>query len=280
MNIDDRAGPSPDGWSRPRPPSEPIFNIPKAALAVVGVLVLVHLGRLALSPETDFRLLSALAVVPARFSLEFGWLDQQRIVQELSAGLTPGQAADRLAVARYFVDGAGPRWLSLLGYGLLHAGLAHLAMNCLWLIVFGSPLARRLGGVRFVSILGLGTVAGAFAHILTHGADVAPLVGASAGVSAATGAAARFVFTRGLSIDRMADDAAVRALPALSLAGIARNRQSLMFILLWFGTNWLFGAGVLAFGDDEPVIAWQAHIGGFMAGLLLFPWLDRAARRS
>jgi membrane associated rhomboid family serine protease len=59
---------------------------------------------------------------------------------------------------------------------------------------------------------------------------------------------------------------------------LVQNRAALAFILIWFATNWLFGAGVVTFGGMEESIAWQAHVGGFLAGLLLFPLVDRPGR--
>lgn len=254
-----------------------MFNLPGVIVAAIGLLAAVHLLRLTLSFERDLGVLAEFAVVPARFALEFGWMDQSRVVQEALAGLNGQAAAERLAVARYFVDGGGPRWWTLLSYGLLHSGTTHIMMNTIWLAVFGSPLARRLGLGGFLVIVLAGTVAGAFAHIFMHAGDVVPLVGASAGVSAATGAAARFVFSGGVRFGAMADDAYVRSLPPLSFAGLFQNRQAMIFIVLWFASNWLFGSGVVAFGSDEASIAWEAHVGGFVAGLLLFPLLDRQA---
>ena len=249
-------------------------------MVLIGVLVAVHLARLALTFETDLRLMAELAVVPARFALDLGWADQARVVQDAVAGLTQAQAVERMAVARFFVDGGGPRWWSLLSYGLLHSGTAHIAMNCLWLAVFGSALARRIGSMSLLVLLSVGTVAGAVLHVLIHPSDVVPMVGASAGVSAATGAAARFVFSQGLRMDMMGNDARVRALPALSLAGMVQNRQAMSFVILWFVTNWLFGAAVVPFGDETSSVAWEAHIGGFVAGLMLFPLLDGKAEQS
>ncbi len=257
-----------------QPRREPILNLPGVVTVVIGILVAIHLWRLTLSFERDLSILAEFAVVPARFALELGWLDQARLVEDALAGLDGQAASERMAVARYFLDGGGPRWWSLVSYGLLHSGTAHIVMNTIWLAVFGSPLARRLGVGGFLVMIVAGTVAGALAHIFMHAGDVVPLVGASAGVSAATGASARFVFSGGLRFGAMADDAHVRALPALPLAGLVRNRQAMTFIGLWFVTNWLFGSGVVAFGSDEGSIAWEAHVGGFLLGLLFFPWLD------
>jgi membrane associated rhomboid family serine protease len=255
-----------------------MFNIPLPVLALIGVLTAVHLIRLALPFERDLWLLAEFGVVPARFALEFGWLDQERIVRDLTAGLGGQAAMERLAVAQYFVDGAGPRWWSLLTYAGLHANTPHILTNLLWLAVFGSPLARRLETPRFLALLAAGAVAGALMHLWANPADVAPLVGASAAISAATGAAARFVFSIGLRMDMMGDPTRVRLLPALTLVQLVQNRAALAFILIWFATNWLFGAGVVTFGGMEESIAWQAHVGGFLAGLLLFPLVDRPGR--
>lgn len=261
------------------PRSEPIFNLPSVIVWLLGLLASIHLARMAVAQETDWSILSEFAVVPARFALELGWLDQQAIVRQLLSGASGEERAALLTAARFFIDGEGPRWWSLATYGLLHAGSAHIIMNCLWLTVFGSPVARRIGAGPFLALLAAGTVAGAATHIGLHPWDVAPLVGASAAVSAATGAASRFVFSGGVRLGEMGDDAAARALPALSLAGLARNRQSLLFVGLWFLTNWLFGSGVVNVGGDGQSIAWEAHVGGFVAGLLLFPLLDRRAAR-
>ncbi len=271
-------GPKPDTGAA-RPVREPIFNLPLVIMLLLGVLVAIHLGRLLLSVQTDLELLSSFSVVPARFALEFGWADQRQIVRDLAAGLDAASAAEKLQFARYFVDGGGMRWWSVLSYALLHSGTTHIVMNCLWLAAFGSPLARRIGAGRFLLMFAIGSIAGAFAHIGMHTTDVVPLVGASAGVSAATGAAARFVFSRGLRMDAMASDAAVQALPALSLSGMLRNRQAMAFVVFWFATNWLFGAGVVTIADESQGIAWEAHIGGFLAGLMLFPLLDRSVAR-
>jgi membrane associated rhomboid family serine protease len=61
--------------------------------------------------------------------------------------------------------------------------------------------------------------------------------------------------------------------PAAPLAAILRDGRVIAFLLVWFGVNALvgiFGSGTLASGS----IAWEAHVGGFVAGLLLFPLFD------
>jgi len=68
--------------------------------------------------------------------------------------------------------------------------------------------------------------------------------------------------------------------PALPLSGVLRDPRVLAFVVVWFGVNFIFGAGSLPIvGEDAPV-AWEAHIGGFLAGLLLFSLFDPAPRRA
>jgi membrane associated rhomboid family serine protease len=63
----------------------------------------------------------------------------------------------------------------------------------------------------------------------------------------------------------------------LPLGAVLTNRTALVFLIVWFIANFLFGvsAGPLGFGD--ATIAWQAHIGGFLLGLLGFPLFDPPA---
>jgi membrane associated rhomboid family serine protease len=59
------------------------------------------------------------------------------------------------------------------------------------------------------------------------------------------------------------------------LPELLRNRQAAVFVGLWFATNLLFGLAARPLGVVDAGIAWEAHIGGFVVGLLLFPLFDR-----
>ena len=65
-----------------------------------------------------------------------------------------------------------------------------------------------------------------------------------------------------------------------SLFQALRNPRVLAFLAVWFGINIVFGIGAIAVGSAEQSVAWQAHIGGFLAGLLLFSLFDPVSRRS
>jgi membrane associated rhomboid family serine protease len=144
---------------------------------------------------------------------------------------------------------------------------------------FGSALARRFGAIRFFLFMAVTAAAGALAHLITHEHEMAPMIGASASVSGTMAAAIRFAFVQGsfLSFNRGDADAAARV-PALSLSRALRNPRVLGFLAVWFGVNIIFGIGSLAVGVDGASVAWQAHIGGFFAGLILFSLFDPVPR--
>jgi membrane associated rhomboid family serine protease len=121
--------------------------------------------------------------------------------------------------------------------------------------------------------------AGALAHLVTHEHAIAPMIGASASVSGAMAAAIRFAFVQGsfLSFTRGDADAAAKV-PALSLTRALRNPRVLAFLAVWFGVNIIFGLGAISIGTEGASVAWQAHIGGFLAGLMLFALFDPVPR--
>ncbi|WP_421951798.1 rhomboid family intramembrane serine protease [Pelagibacterium sp.] len=63
------------------------------------------------------------------------------------------------------------------------------------------------------------------------------------------------------------------------MAGVFANPRSRAFIIFWLGLNLLIGFAPFILGANVA-IAWEAHIGGFVAGLLLPSVLDRLARRN
>ncbi len=105
------------------------------------------------------------------------------------------------------------------------------------------------------------------AHLFAHGADNSEVVGASAAISGTMAGAMRFAFQRGgpLSPRRDGDPFQV---PAIPLIYVLTDARVLGFVVVWFGINLLFGLGSLPLGGADQTVAWQAHIGGFLAGLL------------
>jgi membrane associated rhomboid family serine protease len=256
----------------PRQP-EPVFNLPFVIILSCGCLLALHGLRQVLPSETDDWVIAQFAFVPARASIALGLVNHQL---QLAAQHVPADT-----ILALIGDGGG-RWWSLLTYAFLHGSWMHVGFNCIWLAAFGSPVARRFGSMRFLLLMVVSAVVGALTQFAATPTSFAPVIGASAAVAGAMGAATRFVFHRagssgGRSValsQRDRDDAVYRQ-PALSLRATLSTRGALIFVLVWFGSNLLFGLVPALSGMGDEPIAWQAHIGGFLSGLLLFPLFDR-----
>lgn len=250
------------------PGREPILNLPGVISILLLALAAIHAARVwLLDDAADFRLVTELAVIPARWLAALDPGAGAAILKSLHGGgegITPGY----LAYARFVLDGEGPRPWSAVSYAFLHGSLAHLALNGVWLAAFGTPVARRFGPMRFLALSGLATIGGAAVHVLSGPSSLAPMVGASAAVSGMMAAAARFAFARD------GEGGEVHLRPAHTLAGMARDRRAALFVAVWFVTNAMVGVLAGPLGIADPAIAWQAHMGGFLAGLLAFPLLD------
>ncbi|MBO6816661.1 MAG: rhomboid family intramembrane serine protease [Rhizobiaceae bacterium] len=226
----------------PQPPREPVFNVPLVILATLLVLAAIHgLREYILSREAGLELLIRFAFIPSRY------------MDEALAAFSP--------LALYW---------SPLSYSLLHSDWTHLLVNGFWLLAFGGVVANRIGTLRFVGLFIAGAVGGAMLHYLAYPADNVPMIGASASVSAFVGAAVRFAFPSGRSFVRDASQ-----LPRQSLVQAFSNRQVLIFVGIWFAINLFVGTGAIDIDGSGNTVAWQAHIGGFLIGLLCFSLFDR-----
>lgn len=230
---------------------EPLFNIPTVVLAVLAALALIHVVRtMLLTDDQNIELLLTFAFIPVRY-------DSSVVL----GGALPG--------------GFGAEVWTFVTYSLIHADWTHLGVNAIWLLPFGTAVARRFGALRFLAFFAVTAAAGAALHLATHAGEEAPMIGASAAISGTMAAAMRFAFQRGgpLGMLRAEDDSAYRV-PAIPLTGVLSDARVLMFLAVWFGINILFGLGSLSITGGAQTVAWQAHIGGFLAGLILFAWFD------
>ncbi|WP_315923387.1 rhomboid family intramembrane serine protease [Mesorhizobium sp. SP-1A] len=219
---------------------EPVFNMPSVILAVIALCVGVHLVRVYwLTPQQDVALLLRSAFIPVRYSGQY----------EL----------DLYAFTSPFT------------YTFLHGGVAHLAVNMVWLAAFGTPLANRLGALRFALFFAATGVAAAAFFWAIHPSMEAPLIGASGAISGMMGAAARL----GFRIDRSSGKAAFAGAP-LPFSEVVRSRAVITFLGVWMVINIVTGVIGLAPGMEDQ-IAWEAHIGGFLAGFFGLRLFDRRA---
>jgi membrane associated rhomboid family serine protease len=160
-------------------------------------------------------------------------------------------------------------------YAFLHINLIHLAFNLTWLMAFATPVARRFGPWRFLALFAFTAATGALAHLICHIGENAPAIGASAAVLGMMAAALRFVFQPGgpLGFLRLSEAETYRV-PAKPLGAMLRDPRMLLFVVVWFGFNALLGLPLFAMPGVEESVAWQAHVGGFVGGLLAFSAFD------
>jgi membrane associated rhomboid family serine protease len=192
----------------PPPQRQPWLNLPPMTKALLLANVAVHLLRLLLPEALDDSLLVTFGFVPARY-----------------------------------VASLRPSWVALvdpLTYQFLHGSLAHLGVNMLALVAFGSGVEQRLGPLRYLVFYLVCGIAAAFTQFAVGPAATDLLVGASGAISGLFGAILRFRLPR---------------------------RALWLLVAIWLVVNVVTGESDMA---GMPV-AWIAHVGGFAAGLLLFP---------
>lgn len=150
----------------------------------------------------------------------------------------------------------GPGWpvpvlLTPLTATLVHSGFVHLFFNLMILLFCGRSIERVLGGQGMVILYLVGAYAAAAAEYPLHPETTVPMVGASGAISAVLGA---FALLFGRNKVKVANPGLASLLHALWLAAA------------WIGLQILVG---LTFQTSGLRIAIGAHIGGFIAGLLL-----------
>lgn len=140
------------------------------------------------------------------------------------------------------------RTLPLFTHVLFHGDLMHLLVNVGLLLAFGTLAERIMGQGRFLMIFASSAAAGALALTLWSGPSPVVLIGASGGIYGLIGAAVRFMFSTRVASNR---------------------RAGMLFVAILMGLN--LGMAVLGWGGlgFAAEIAWQAHVGGFLFGLLL-----------
>lgn len=149
------------------------------------------------------------------------------------------------------IEGALPAWLTPLSATLLHDGPAHLAFNMLMLFYCGRFVEHVVGPVALAVLYVAGAFASALAQFLADPASTVPMIGASGAISAVVGAYALFYGRRQAN--------AIGPIPAriVHIAWLAAA---------WVAIQLLFGIAVASTGVQLAV---AAHIGGFIAGLVL-----------
>ena len=208
---------------------EPFLRAPPVVLALIAAIVAAHAGRMLATTAVSERIIGEYAFIPLRYSAH---------------ALEPGGWLDRA--------------IPFVSYMFIHADLTHLAINCLWLLAFGSIVARRFGTWPFLVFFLVCGVASVAVHLAFNWESPAAVLGASGAISGLMAAGIRMLHVPHLGADAMRHG----LVPILS-------SQVLVFSLFWIAINLVFGMIGLSFSGETQSIAWQAHLGGYFTGLLL-----------
>ena len=165
--------------------------------------------------------------------------------------------------------GEGAKYWTFVTHAFLHADWLHLIVNSVWMLAFGSVVARQLGAVRFVVFSLVCAAAGALTSQMIYWGTLSLMIGASGAVSGQMGAAIRVMFAQGPRLHLPSGREGYSVRP-LGLLNTFKHKRALVFIAVWMAINLIFGLLGIGAPGDVSRIAWEAHAGGFVAGLLLF----------
>jgi membrane associated rhomboid family serine protease len=226
---------------------EPVFLLPGAVTAMIGVLVAIHLAStFVLNQDGMNQLVFWFAFQPLRF-----------IAAETDLSL------------------AVPLIWTPFTHALLHGGWEHLIFNAAWLAIFATPVTRRYGAGAMLAIFFVSAAAGAAFFAATTLYSGAYLIGASGGVSGLTGAAVRFIFQPVIVAQH--PETGQRVIVGRKLASLGEmwgDTRTRTFVLFWIVLNAAVPLLPL-FTGATVAVAWQAHLGGFIAGILMVGLFER-----
>jgi membrane associated rhomboid family serine protease len=230
---------------QPHPARQPIFKAPAVVLWLIGGLAAAHAARVFQPIGRANELVYQFGLYPVRYSRSF--LESHMA--------NPGTLWDQA--------------VPFVSYMGLHADWTHLAINCFWLLAFGPVVARRFGAVLFLAFFLVCGIAGAVTYLAFNWGAEVPVVGASGAISGLMAAALR-----------MLPGQAPWAVPHEAPLAPIFSRQILVFAAVWAGINVVAAVTGLGVGDESGMIAWQAHLGGFAAGLFLCGAFDALRPRK
>jgi rhomboid family protein len=183
---------------------------------------------------------------------------------------------DPITRQRLLVPGLGVTpvsvYLTLFTSMFMHGGIAHIAGNMLFLWIFGDNIEDRLGHLRYLVFYLLCGVIASLAHVFVtavfagdQNSLLVPSLGASGAISGVLGAYLLLYPTRRVTVIlfRFLTD-----VPAYVAIGI------------WFAFQLISGLGMLGGGSQQGGVAYAAHVGGFVAGLVLIKFFEIGRPRA
>lgn len=148
-----------------------------------------------------------------------------------------------------------PAWLTVISSMFLHGGWLHLLGNMLYLWVFGNNIEDAMGHSRFIIFYIVCGIAAAMAQVIPDTQSVIPMIGASGAISGVLGAYL-MLYPRARVLV---------VIPIFFYMHIARIKAGWV-LGIWFAIQIISS---IAFEQSGGGVAWGAHIGGFLAGILL-----------
>ncbi|MGH9871090.1 MAG: rhomboid family intramembrane serine protease [Pyrinomonadaceae bacterium] len=224
----------------------PVVNY---VLIAINILVFVFLQQLG----NNDRFTYAFSTVPQEIISGRDVTTPDRIVEHPVTGqelLLPGLQRTPISV-----------YLTLLFSLFMHGGIAHIAGNMLFLWIFGDNIEDRMGHVRYLIFYLVCGVLASLAHVITTvmfatdpGSLLIPSLGASGAISGVLGGYILLYPTRRVTV---------------ILLRFLTDVPAYVAIGIWFGFQLLSGLNLFGGGSQLGGVAYAAHIGGFIAGLVL-----------
>lgn len=163
-----------------------------------------------------------------------------------------------------FLAHPGSEWPTLFTSMFMHAGLAHIGGNMLYLYIFGDNVENKLSHKSYLLFYLVCGLAATFAQTITDTSSTIPNVGASGAIAGVLGA---YIF--------MFPQEKIKVLVGQQITIM----PSLMVIGFWFILQFMSGVSSLYSQSGEGGVAYMAHVGGFLSGLaiaiILVPFLRK-----
>jgi len=235
--------------------SFPFVNYAFIAANIFVFVVLQQLG-------TNTHFTYAFSTVPLEIVTGHDVVTQARVLEDPVTGqrlLVPGLGVTPLSV-----------YLTLFTSMFMHGGIAHIGGNMLFLWIFGDNIEDRLGHIRYAIFYLLCGLIASLAHVFTTAAlagdqssMLVPSLGASGAISGVLGGYLLLHPSRRVTV---------------LLFNFLTGVPAWVAIGIWFGFQLISGLGMLGGGSQQGGVAYAAHIGGFIAGLVLIKFFDMGTK--
>lgn len=209
------------------------YRFPAVNLTLIAINAVVFFFQVSLPPEALDDLVIAFGVVPARLDL-----------------------TDPLATL------ANPAaWVPLFTHMFLHGGWFHIISNMWTLFIFGDNVEDRMGSGRYLLFYLFGGLAAALAQVAINPASPIPAIGASGAIAGVLGSYF-LLFPK---------SRVITLIPIFFIPWLIEV-PAIVYLGFWFVSQLFSGIAALRIPHEVAIggVAWWAHIGGFVFGMVFF----------